>query len=109
MKGGVAMTHELTQQTILDNMFDRSMKIMTPTFETMLTQATDEDKENFNVFLQEAKQTWLDMMSQYLSPEEIDFLVQAFFYTSKIDEQKLLLFNTVYTQKAVELAETHLS
>ena len=103
------MTHQLTQQAILDNMFDRSMKIMSPTFKAMLSEASNADKENFKNFLVEAKQTWLNMMSEYLSTEEIDNLVQAFFHTSKIDEQKLLLFNTVYTQKAVELAEEHLS
>ena len=89
------MTHELTQKSILDNMFDRSMKIMQPTFTAMLTEASNQEKENFKNFLVEAKQTWLDMMSEYLSTEEIDSLFQAFFHTSKIDEQKLLLFNTV--------------
>ena len=103
------MTHELTQKSILNNMFDRSMQIMQPSFEAMLEDASTENKEEFEVFLSEAKKEWLEMMGEYLSREEIDYLVQAFFYTSKIDEKKLLLFNTVYTQRAVELAEKHLS
>ena len=103
------MTHTLTQETILDSMFDRSMQIMQPSFNAMLKDASDDNKEQFKVFLQEAKQEWLSMLKQYLTREEIDYLVQGYFYTSKIDEQKLLLFNTVYTEKAVKLAESHLS
>ena len=103
------MTHTLTQETILDSMFDRSMQIMQPSFNAMLKDASDDNKEQFKVFLQEAKQEWLSMLKQYLTTEEIDYLVQGYFYTSKIDEQKLLLFNTVYTEKAVKLAESHLS
>lgn len=104
------MTHVLTQETILDSMFDRSMQIMQPSFNIMLKEyADDEKKQQFKVFLQEAKQEWLSMLKQYLTTEEIDHLVQGYFYTSKIDEQKLLLFNTVYTEKAIKLAENHLS
>ena len=101
------MTHNNTQDAILNNMFDRSMMVMKPTFD-MINTNNDEDFQNlFSDFLQVAKQEWLSMMRQYLSTEEIDCLVQAFFYTSKIDEQKLLLFNTVFTQRASELAEQH--
>jgi hypothetical protein len=99
--------HNITQEAILTNMFDRSMMVMKPTFD-MINKNGDEDFQvAFNEFLSIAKQEWLSMMRQYLSAEEIDYLVQAFFYTSKIDEQKLLLFNTVFTQKASELAEQH--
>lgn len=103
------MTHSKTQQTILNDMFDRSMLVMQPSFEAMLKDASTENKEEFKIFLNEAKQEWLEMMAEYLSREEIDCLVQAFFYTSKIDEKKLLLFNRVFTARAVELAEKHLS
>ena len=73
----------------------------------MLAEANETEEESFQNFLQEAKIEWLQMMKKYLSQEEINSLVQAFFHTSQIDEQKLLMFNTVYTQKAVELAEKH--
>ena len=98
------MTHNKTQDAILDNMFDRSMLVMKPTFD--MINAGNGDKEiAFYNFLQVAKQEWMSMMRQYLSAEEIDCLVQAFFYTSKINEQKLLLFNTVFVQRISELAE----
>lgn len=100
-------THNNTQDAILNNMFDRSMLVMRPTFD-MINKNNDENfQEMFDEFLQVAKQEWLSMMRKYLSTEEIDCLVQAFFFTSKIDEQKLLLFNAVFTQRASELAEQH--
>ena len=99
------MAHQETQELILGQMFDRSMTIMEPTFEVILAEADDTTEESFQSFLKEAKEEWLKMMSKYLSQEEINSLVQAFFHTSQIDEQKLLMFNTVYTKKAVELAE----
>ena len=102
------MAHQETQEIILSQMFDRSMTIMQPTFEAMLAEANETEEESFQNFLQEAKVEWLQMMRRYLSEDEVNSLVQAFFHTSQIDEQKLLMFNTVYTQKAVELAEKHL-
>ena len=101
------MAHQETQELILSQMFDRSMTIMQPTFEAMLAEANKTEEESFQNFLQEAKIEWLQMMRKYLSQDEVNSLVQAFFHTSQIDEQKLLMFNTVYTQKAVELAEKH--
>lgn len=104
-----APTHNSTQDLILQNMFDRSMMVMKPTFD-MINKDSDEDFQKiFDDFLQVAKKEWLAMMRQYLSTEEIDYLVQSFFFASKIDEQKLLLFNTVFTQRASELAEQHFS
>lgn len=101
------MAHEHTQDTIINDMFDRSMEVMKPTF-NMINAHNDEDyKVAFDAFLLLAKQEWMKMMREYLTSEEIDCLVQAYFYTSKIDQQKLLLFNTVFTQRASELAEKH--
>ena len=101
------MAHQETQELILSQMFDRTMTIMQPTFEKILAEANKTQEESFQNFLQEAKVEWLEMMKRYLSQSEINSLVQAFFHTSQIDEQKLLMFNTVYTQRAVELAEKH--
>tara|TARA_B100001059_G_scaffold52822_2_gene46725 strand:- start:16212 stop:16520 length:309 start_codon:yes stop_codon:yes gene_type:complete len=101
------MAHQETQELILSQMFDRSMTIMQPTFEAILSGANEEQEESFESYMQEAKNEWLEMMSKYLSKSEINSLVQAFFHTSQIDQQKLLMFNTVYTQRAVELAEKH--
>ena len=102
-----SQSHNNTQDAILENMFDRSMSVMQPTFNIINKQNDEDYNEAFNNYLQIAKQEWLEMMRRYLSSEEIDCLVQAFFYTSKIDEQKLLLFNTVFTKRVVELAEQH--
>ncbi len=97
----------LSQKLILTQMFDQSMKLMQPTFETIISE-DGTDEESFQSFLQEAKKEWLKMITKFLSQKEINSLVQSFFHTSQIDQQKLLMFNTVYTQKAVELAEAHL-
>lgn len=102
------MTHQLTQNVILNQMFDRSMKILEPTFNALHTSSDQEEKQAFSNYLDAAKNEWLSMMNQHLSQDEIDCLIQAFFFTSKIDEQKLYLFNTVFTQRAIELAEEHL-
>ncbi len=101
------MAHQETQEIILNQMFDQSMKIMRPTFEAFFLDSNKEQEESFESYMEEAKSEWLKMMSKYLSQSEINSLVQAFFHTSQIDQQKLLMFNTVYTQKAIELAEKH--
>jgi|11BtaG_2_1085332.scaffolds.fasta_scaffold00001_65 hypothetical protein len=100
--------HNSTQELILNNMFDSSMLVMKPSFDMIKKGNNEEYQKMFDDFLEVAKQEWLLMMREYLSTEEIDYLVQSFFYSSKIDVQKLLLFNTVFTQKVSELAETHL-
>ena len=92
-----------TESLIIDQMWERSMGIMMPSILKLAGQK--DSNEELESFLSSGKEVWKKMMSKYLSKSDIENLIKAFYASSQIDEQKLKLFNEVYTSQIIELAE----
>ena len=92
-----------TESLIIDQMWERSLDIMMTSILKLAGQKDSDEK--LEDFLLSGKKLWKEMMSKYLSEKDIENLIKAFYASSQIDEQKLKLFNEVYTTRIIELAE----
>ena len=90
---------------LLNQMFERTISVSMKTLLELAGENEECVSDQFNFFLEEGKKEWLNMLNEYFNEQDIQNLIQGYFFSSQIDENKLKMFNHIFTDKMKALAE----
>ena len=92
------------ENLLLNQMFERTISVSMKTLLQLAGENEDNISPQFHLFLEEAKKEWLNMLAEYLTKKDIQNMIQGYFHTSQIDQNKLKMFNHLFTDKMKVLA-----